>query len=186
MTNLIITVGNYSSGVNNQIYSSGGAYTCNYPVYQGWTQGLTCSIGDTIIIATGGFLDLIAGGFANGNMPAYKYLVCETGQIFELDYIIDDTTAKLKVPSGYNIGGEAAFVVDYLAQPVVNNSFLMDIASGGFGVPAVTTNFVTGTSSLDVSADYDMPVGSEPFLLDINGTGSAQVAINILFESYNT
>ena len=180
MTNLIITAGNYTE-LNNQVYSTGGDFACNYPVYQGWTQGLTCSIGDTIIIATGGFLDLIAGGFANGNMPAYKYL-----QIFELDYIIDDTTAKLKVPAGYNTASELAFVVDYLAQPVVNNSFLMDIASGGFGVPAVTTNFVTGTSSLDVSADYDMPVGSEPFLLDINGTGSSQVAINILFESYNT
>lgn len=186
MTNLIITVGNYSSGVNNQVYSTGGDWACNYPVYQGWRQLVSCSVGDEIITVDAGFLGLIAGGFANGNMPAYKYIICEAGQIFELDYIIDDTTAKLKVPAGYNTASELAFVVDYLAQPVVNNSFLMDIASGGFGVPAVTTNFVTGTSSLDVSADYDMPVGSEPFLLDINGTGSSQVAINILFESYNT
>ena len=187
MTNLIITSGNYSSGVNNQVYSTGGNYACNYPVYQGWTGYTVESIlGDYILASSGGFLELLQAGYENGNTPLYKYIVCETGEIFELDYIIDDTTAKLKQPSGYANSGLAAFVVDYMAQPVVATTKLMDIASGGFGVPGVDTRFVSGPSFLDISADYDVTVGAEPFMIDILGTGAGQIGINIVFESYNT
>lgn len=187
MKNLIITVNNYSSGVNNQVYSTGGNYACNYPVYQGWTGHLIDSVaGDDILIADGGFLDLIAGGYENGNMPAYRYVVCETGEIFEIDYIIDDTHAKLKHEAAYTNSSMVGYVVDYLAQPVVANTSLMDIASGAFGVPGVQCRFVQGPVALDISADYDTLVGSDPFLIDLPDTGAASVAINIFFETYNT
>lgn len=79
MTNLIITDSNYQA-VNNHVYSTGGNYACNYPVYQGWTGNTIDSVaGDYFITASGGLLDLIAGGYENGNTPAYRYIVCRTG-----------------------------------------------------------------------------------------------------------
>lgn len=186
MTNLIITDSNYQA-VNNQVYSSGGNYACNYPVYQGWTGNTIDSVaGDYFITASGGLLDLIAGGFENGNMPAYRYIVCRTGEIFELDYIISDTSAKLKQPAAYGNSGMDAFVVDYRAQPVVRETLLMDIGSGGFGLAAVQVNLVSGFSQIDVSPNYDTTMGSEPFLVDIITPGGNQLGVNIIFESYNT
>lgn len=185
MTNLIVTVDNYSGGsLNNQLYSTGGDWACNYPVYQGWTGNtVDASIGDTILTASGGLLDLLTD--SSTNVPTYKWIVCETGEVFELDYIINDTTAKLKTASGYNTAGGTAFVVDFMAQPVVADSALMDTGSGGFGVPGVPVSLVTGTSAIDVSANFDVRLGNCPFLMNMTAS-SGVVAINIMFESYNT
>lgn len=92
---VILNAGNYGSLVGGKNYKLGG-YGFNYPVIES-IYSVTTDIGSNLLTASGGLLALLNGGNMElSNKPIYPFIATAQGVIYEIDYVIDDTTAMMK------------------------------------------------------------------------------------------
>lgn len=92
---VILNAGNYGSLVGGKNYKLGG-FGFNYPVIEN-IYTVTTNIADKLLTASGGLLALLNGGNMElSNKPIYPFIATPQGVIYEIDYVIDDTTAMMK------------------------------------------------------------------------------------------
>ena len=90
-TNLILNPTNYAdpSLTNGKVYNT-AIYGCNYPL-TAITFNVTATLSSKYITSSaGGFLEMLGCDIQNNNVPVYKWIISENGDILEVDYIIQE------------------------------------------------------------------------------------------------
>lgn len=92
---IIINAGNYPSPILGKNYKMGN-FGFNYPVLE-TVDSITTDIASKVATASGGFLALLPNGNMDlSNKPIYPFIATVQGVIYEIDYVINDTTAIMK------------------------------------------------------------------------------------------
>jgi len=126
----------------------GSSYATNYPLLDSSGANIvdvSINTGDTHIIASSGFLQLLGCDIQNNNKPIYPFIVTDdTGCLFEIDYVISDTEAVLKAPSSYSAGFIAGFILNTLTPSPIS-TVVSDISGAGVST-IINTKFGPGAS----------------------------------------
>lgn len=170
-TNLILNSINFNDATltNGKTYYN-EMFACNYPLNQDITFEITATVGSKYITANSGLLNLLGGDIQNNNTPVYSWIMCAAGEILEVDYVISDTSAVLKLPSSYLITASASFAIDYYVSPMVAQSIVTNtkntVASG------VLVNNNIGPLSVNIGIGRSIFLGSNPISVDLGSTGA--------------
>lgn len=177
MKNLIIDAGNYTNIGGKQYNSDDMA--CNYPISQTFNDIIDVTTGSTLITTSGDFTLLLGGDLQNTNVPVLKWLVTsgDGGIVLEISHLLSATRAILKVPCVATTGAYSFQSVDFYGQPVVEQTFGIDVSSG-FATP-ITFFTKYGSSSAVVGATQQ-PLGSDPVLINLAEYPTAGLNIQYL------
>lgn len=173
-TNLILNNTNYNQPtLTNGKYYGNGSYACNYPINFG-IEVVTDS-GDVgskyITISSGNFYELLGCDIQNNNTPVRKWLIGDDGQIFEIDYIISETEAVLKTVSSYGpLSGLTWYSIEYYQSISVLSTTFAN--TDGFGAVNLPANSKIGPLALNLGANQEIQMGSEPITVDLGSAGA--------------
>ena len=168
-TNLILNAANYNdaSFTNGKVYSISDAYACNYPLDVNTSFIIDVTLSSIYITATtGDFYDLLGCDIQNNNVPVRKWLIGDTGQILEIDYVISETRAALKAPCSYSLSSISFYVIDYWGQPQVEETLLSNTDTFTL-VGAALVNTKIGPLTLAIGLNQSVELGSEPISADL-------------------
>lgn len=171
---VILTSSNYTGLVGGKNYKFGD-YCFNYPV-TATGDDVGTNIGSKLMVASGGLLNLLPNSSMNiTNKPLYPFIAIQDGMIYEIDYVIDDTSAMLRyAANSTNVVSSIPYAILYnYNTPVLRNTALTP--SGLSTVNGVTTFNKYSKIVIDLNPTMEENFFSEPFSVDFGATGSSAV-----------
>lgn len=174
---IIINGSNYSAPILGKNYKMGN-FGFNYPVLE-TVEGITTDIASKVATASGGFLALLPNGNMDlSNKPIYPFVATVQGVIYEIDYVINDTTAIMKYACSATNSqtGETYGILLTPDTPTLKHTYVSPTGLAN----ANGVNCYNKYSQVVIDLSYTMveEFFNDPFSIDLGTTGeSAQMVL---------